>query len=118
MKKRSFIALFLLIILSTYNFTLNPNFIPKLNIKKIKVKNNEIINDDEIKKNYLFYMKQIFYSQIQIQQKKKLKKQISQKALKLKKFTQMRYRLRSEKKNQQQLFKIKKKRNTLQAKET
>ena len=54
MKKRFFIALFLLIIFSTYNFTLNPNFIPNLNIKKIIVKNNEIINDDEIRKKLSF----------------------------------------------------------------
>ena len=61
MKKRSFIALFLLIILSTYNFTLNPNLIPKLNIKKIKVKNNEIINDDEIKKLSFLYETNILF---------------------------------------------------------
>ena len=71
MKKRSFIALFLLIILSTYNFTLNPNFIPKLNIKKIKVKNNEIINDDEIKKKLSFlYETNILFSDLDTIEKK------------------------------------------------
>ena len=71
MKKRSFIALFLLIILSTYNFTLNPNFIPKLNIKKIKVKNNEIINDDEIKKKLSFlYETNILFSDFDTIEKK------------------------------------------------
>ena len=71
MKKRSFIALFLLIILSTYNFTLNPNFIPKLNIKKIKVKNNEIINDDEIKKKLSFlYETNILFSDLDAIEKK------------------------------------------------
>ena len=71
MKKRSFIALFLLIILSTYNFTLNPNLIPKLNIKKIKVKNNEIINDDEKKKKLSFlYEKNILFSDLDAIEKK------------------------------------------------
>ena len=71
MKKRSFIALFLLIILSTYNFTLNPNLIPKLNIKKIKVKNNEIINDDEIKKKLSFlYETNILFSDLDTIEKK------------------------------------------------
>ena len=71
MKKRFFIALFLLIILSTYNFTLNPNFIPKLNIEKIKVKNNEIINDDEIKKKLSFlYETNILFTDIDIIEKK------------------------------------------------
>ena len=71
MKKRSFIALFLLIILSTYNFTLNPNLIPKLNIKKIKVKNNEIINDDEIKKKLSFlYETNILFSDLDAIEKK------------------------------------------------
>ena len=71
MKKRSFIALFLLIILSTYNFTLNPNFIPKLNIEKIKVKNNEIINDDEIKKKLSFlYETNILFSDFDTIEKK------------------------------------------------
>ena len=71
MKKRSFIALFLLIILSTYNFTLNPNFITNLNIKKIKVKNNEIINDDEIKKKLSFlYETNILFSDLDAIEKK------------------------------------------------
>ena len=71
MKKRSFIALFLLIILSTYNFTLNPNFITNLNIKKIKVKNNEIINDDEIKKKLSFlYETNILFSDLDTIEKK------------------------------------------------
>ena len=71
MKKRSFIALFLLIILSTYNFTLKPNFIPKLNIEKIKIKNNEIINDDEIKKKLSFlYETNILFTDIDIIEKK------------------------------------------------
>ena len=71
MKKRSFIALFLLIILSTYNFTLNPNFIPNLNIKKIIVKNNEIINDDEIRKKLSFlYETNILFSDFDTIEKK------------------------------------------------
>ena len=71
MKKRSFIALFLLIILSTYNFTLKPNFIPKLNIEKIKIKNNEIINDDEIKKKLSFlYETNILFSDLDAIEKK------------------------------------------------
>ena len=71
MKKRSFIALFLLIIFSTYNFTLNPNFIPNLNIKKIIVKNNEIINDDEIRKKLSFlYETNILFSDFDTIEKK------------------------------------------------
>ena len=71
MKKRFFIALFLLIILSTYNFTLNPNFIPNLNIKKIIVKNNEIINDDEIRKKLSFlYETNILFSDFDTIEKK------------------------------------------------
>ena len=71
MKKRSFIALFLLIILSTYNFTLNPNFITNLNIKKIKVKNNEIINYDEIRKKLSFlYETNILFSDFDTIEKK------------------------------------------------
>ena len=71
MKKRFFIALFLLIILSTYNFTLNPNFIPNLNIKKIIVKNNEIINDDEIRKKLSFlYETNILFTDLDIIEKK------------------------------------------------
>ena len=63
--------MFLLIILSTYNFTLNPNLIPKLNIKKIKVKNNEIINDDEIKKKLSFlYETNILFSDLDAIEKK------------------------------------------------
>jgi len=61
MKKSLFFLLILFILLTTYipNFNFNQNF--NLNIKKIIVENNIILNSDEIKKKFSFlYKKNLF----------------------------------------------------------
>ena len=50
MKKKFLIAVFLLILLSTYKFQTNFSLIPNLFIKKITIENNHIIDEENIKK--------------------------------------------------------------------
>ena len=54
MKKRFWIALFLLLVLSTYKIHANFKLIPNLSIKKIFIENNYIIDDKNLKKNLAF----------------------------------------------------------------
>ena len=54
MKKRFSIALFLLLLLSTYKIQTNLSLIPNLSIKKIIIENNHIIDEKNIKKNLAF----------------------------------------------------------------
>ncbi|GIR64162.1 MAG: hypothetical protein CM15mP68_8280 [Pseudomonadota bacterium] len=54
MKKRFLIALFLLLLLSTYKFQTNFSLIPNLSIKKITIENNYIIDEENIKKKLAF----------------------------------------------------------------
>ena len=118
MKKRSFIALFLLIILSTYNFTLNPNFIPNLNIKKIIVKNNEIINDDEIRKKLSFlYETNILFSDFDTIEKK-IKEIDFIESFKIKKVYPNEIQITIREKKPIAIIQNKKKKNTLQAQVT
>ena len=48
MKKRFSIALFLLLLLSTYQIQTNLSLIPNLSIKKIIIENNFIIERDRL----------------------------------------------------------------------
>ena len=62
MKKRFLIAVLLLLILSTYTSNDNLNFNSKFNIKKIILENNDILNEDELKKELSFlYDKNLFF---------------------------------------------------------
>ena len=45
MKKRFLIAVFLLLLLSTYKFQTNFSLIPNLSIKKITIENNYVIDE-------------------------------------------------------------------------
>ncbi len=54
MKKRFSIALFLLLLLSTYKIQTNFSLIPNLSIKKIIIENNHIVDEKNIKKNLDF----------------------------------------------------------------
>ena len=54
MKKKFLIAVFLLILLSTYKFQTNFSLIPNLFIKKITIENNHIIDEENIKKKLAF----------------------------------------------------------------
>ena len=54
MKKKFLIALFLLLLLSTYKFQTNFSLIPNLSIKKIIIENNYIIDEKNIKKKLAF----------------------------------------------------------------
>ena len=54
MKKRFWIALFLLLALSTYKIHANFKLIPNLSIKKIFIENNYIIDDKNLEKNLAF----------------------------------------------------------------
>ena len=56
MKKRFLIAALVLLILSTYTSNDNLNFNSKFNIKKIVLENNDILNEDELKKELFFCM--------------------------------------------------------------
>ena len=56
MKKRFSIALFLLLLLSTYQIQTNLSLIPNLSIKKIIIENNFIIDEKNIKKNLAFFI--------------------------------------------------------------
>ncbi len=53
MKKRFFIALLLLLLLSTYNLQNNFSLNLNLNVEKIIIENNKILNETKIKKNLL-----------------------------------------------------------------
>ena len=48
MKKRFWISLFLLLVLSTYKIQADFNLIPDLSIKKIFIENNDIIDDKTV----------------------------------------------------------------------
>ena len=62
MKKRLLIALILLLLLSTYSIQNNISFFTNLNIKKITIKNNNIIKEVQIKTQLSFlYEKNIFF---------------------------------------------------------
>ena len=54
MKKRFLIAVFLLLLLSTYKFQTNFSLIPNLSIKKITIENNYVIDEENIKKKLAF----------------------------------------------------------------
>ena len=54
MKKRFSIALFLLLLLSTYKIQTNFSLIPNLSIKEIIIENNRIVDEKNIKKNLAF----------------------------------------------------------------
>ena len=54
MKKKFLIAVFLLLLLSTYKFQTNFSLIPNLFIKKITIENNHIIDEENIKKKLAF----------------------------------------------------------------
>ena len=61
MKKKLFVSLILFIFLSTYNFKNDYNILKVFNIKKIEIKNNLILNNDEIQKDLNFlYQRNIF----------------------------------------------------------
>ncbi len=61
MKKRLLIALVLFLLLSTYNIQNNISLLSGLNIKKITITNNEIINEAQIKSKLSFlYEKNLF----------------------------------------------------------
>ena len=54
MKKKFLIAVFLLVLLSTYKFQTNFSLIPNLFIKKITIENNHVIDEENIKKKLAF----------------------------------------------------------------
>ena len=54
MKKQFSIALFLLLLLSTYKIQTNFSLMPNLSIKKIIIENNYVVNDKDIKNNLAF----------------------------------------------------------------
>ena len=56
MKKRLTIALFLLLLLSTYKIQTNFRLIPNLSIKKIIIENNFIVDEKNIKKKTGFFV--------------------------------------------------------------
>ncbi len=62
MKKRIWISLFLLIILSTYQINYNTQFNLKLNIEEIIIENNNILDETEVKKDLNFlYNSNLFF---------------------------------------------------------
>ena len=64
MKKRFLIALFFLLLLSTYNIQNTFNIKPKLSIKTIEIENNMIIDERIIKQKLAFiYKKNLFLLQ-------------------------------------------------------
>ena len=64
MKKRLLIALVLFLLLSTYNIQNNISLLSGLNIKKITITNNEIINEAQIKSKLSFlYEKNLFFAE-------------------------------------------------------
>ena len=61
MKKKLLVGLILLIFLSTYRFKNDYNILKLLIIKKIEIKNNLILNNDEIRNDLNFlYQRNIF----------------------------------------------------------
>ena len=61
MKKKILVGLILLIFLSTYRFKNDYNILKVFNIKKIEIKNNLILNNDEIRNDLNFlYQRNIF----------------------------------------------------------
>ena len=61
MNKRLLIALFLFLLLSTYNIQSNFNFASKFNIRKIIIENNNLVDDKQIKRHlYFLYDSNIF----------------------------------------------------------
>ena len=54
MKKQFSIALFLLLLLSTYKIQTNFSLMPNLSIKKIIIENNYVVDDKDIKNNLAF----------------------------------------------------------------
>ena len=62
MKNRFLIGIVFLLLLSTYQIQDGFNIGPILNIKKIIINNNSIIDKEEIKRNYIFCIIQIFFS--------------------------------------------------------
>ena len=62
MKKKLFVGFVLFIFLSTYNFKNDFNIFKIFSIKKIEIKNNEILDSNEIQKDLDFlYQKNIFF---------------------------------------------------------
>ena len=61
MKKRSLIALALLLLLTTFNSQKKFNLNSILKIEKIIIVNNFIVKKNISKKNYLFYMILIYF---------------------------------------------------------
>ena len=62
MKKKLLVGLILLIFLSTYRFKNDYNILKVFNIKKIEIKNNLILNNDEIRNDLNFlYQRNIFF---------------------------------------------------------
>ena len=62
MKKKIFVGLILFIFLSTYRFKNDYNILKVFNIKKIEIKNNQILDGNEIQKDLNFlYQKNIFF---------------------------------------------------------
>ena len=62
MKKRFLIALFFLLLLSTYNIQNTFNIKPKLSIKTIEIENNMIIDERIIKQKLAFIYKKSFFA--------------------------------------------------------
>ena len=61
MKKKLFVGLILLIFFSTYKFKNDYNILKVFNIKRIEIKNNQILDGSVIKKDLIFlYQKNIF----------------------------------------------------------
>ena len=85
MKKRIWISLFLLIVFSTYQISNEPTLNLKLNIEKIIVENNSVLNELEIKKDLNFlYNSNLFLLKNEII-KDKLKKNSFIEGLEIKK---------------------------------
>ena len=61
MKKKLLVGLILLIFLSTYRFKNDYNILKVFNIKKIEIKNNLILNNDEIRNDLNFLYQKIFF---------------------------------------------------------
>ena len=61
MKKRVFFASVILIFLSTYTLKINNSLDKKIQIEKITIENNKILDDQTIKKKFHFYMRKIYF---------------------------------------------------------
>ena len=60
MKKRLLISIMFILVLSTYSIKMILNLII-INIEELVIENNVHVKRKKLKKNYLFYMKQIFF---------------------------------------------------------